>query len=296
MNVVKEKAYAKINLYLDILSRREDGFHDIRTVMHTVSLADEVTVSSVPATKLSVKLSLEGATRTFVPCDEKNLAIKAALAFFEKYNSSANITIKLKKNIPVGAGLAGGSTDAAAVLRALNKIYKKPFTEKALAEIGAEIGSDVPFCVLGKTALCHGRGEDIHHIDKKLGLNIVIANSGEFVSTPQAYSTMDIIYSDFDGSVPCEGREKFNIFTDALENGGNILNGFYNIFEGAVLEACPKALALKEELLSGGAEFAMMSGSGPSVFGVFESKEKAIEVAEELAAKGAFACYAASVE
>ena len=203
MKALKEKAYAKINLYLDVLCKREDGFHDIKTVMHSVSLCDEVTVAISPARTSTIKLSVEG--NVYIPSDGKNLAYKAASLFLEKLGIFANVNIKLVKKIPVAAGLAGGSSDAAAVLRAMNRLYKRPLTLAALCKLGAELGSDVPYCIMGKTAICEGRGELITPISTNIRLHTVIATANEYVSTPAAYSALDRHYSDFDGTVKTGG-------------------------------------------------------------------------------------------
>lgn len=284
MTVVKEKAYAKINLYLDVLGIREDGFHNIKTVMHTVTLADDLTVSVAPSRSLTVSLSIDG--NRFLPNDSKNLVYKAAVMFYEKIGISADVKIKLIKRIPVAAGLAGGSSDAAATLRALNKIHKRPFTTKALLKMGEKLGSDVPYCIIGKTALCEGRGEQITKIRTPLKLNCVIANSGEHVSTPEAYSALDRQYSNFDGSVQSCGGKSFIAMSKMLSSGILDKNAFYNIFETPILEMCPRSSALKDELLSLGAKAVMMSGSGPSLFAVFECKSEAENAKCAILAKG----------
>ena len=148
MTVVKELAHAKVNLYLDVISRREDGFHDIKTVMHSISLADTITVSLSASKETSVRLQIVG--NRHLPTDMKNLAVRAALLYLEKSGINASVEIKLEKCIPVAAGLAGGSSDAAAVLRAMNRLCGKMFSEKALYSMAAELGSDVPYCIYGK--------------------------------------------------------------------------------------------------------------------------------------------------
>ncbi len=285
MTVAKESAYAKINLYLDVLSKREDGFHDIKTVMHSVSLFDKVTVAVVPSKKLKISLSIEGAPE--LHNDGRNLACRAAALFYEKMGCNAEVKIKLVKNIPISAGLAGGSSDAAAVLRALNRIYRKPFTLKALAKIGAELGSDVPYCVIGKTALCEGRGELIKPLKNKNEINAVIVSTDENISTPEAYGTLDALYSDFDGSVPTGGGAYYSRIIGELENGIISSDGMFNVFENVILQKCRKASAVKEMLESLGAEKAMMSGSGPSIFGVFKNAEMA-EKARQIVEKSGF--------
>ncbi len=293
MTVAKELAYAKINLYLDVLSKREDGFHNIKTIMHSVSLADEITVLLTPSRMLNVTLSVDGAQH--LPNDGRNLACRAAVLFFEKLGKAADVKIKLVKRIPIAAGLAGGSSDAAAVLRALNKIYKKPFTLKSLAKMSSELGSDVPYCVLGKTAFCEGRGEIMIPIKTQISLNAVIVSTDEYVSTPEAYKTLDNIYSDFDGSVSTYGDKYFENIIAALEGTGKIYNGMFNVFEKAILPKCKKAEALKAELLSLGADFSMMSGSGPSVFGVFKTQKMAQNAEQKLKAQGVKAWFVQTV-
>ena len=293
MNAVKEKAYAKINLHLDVVKKRDDGFHEIKTVMHTVSLADVVTVAVSPARELSVKLSVDGAI--FLPTDSKNLAYRAAVLFFERLGVNAEVNIRLVKRIPVSAGLAGGSSDAAAVLRALNTLYKRPFTTKALMAIGAELGSDVPYCIVGKTALCEGRGERITRIDSSATLNVVIASAGERVSTPLAYSALDEKYNDFTDYDTEAADGILSVLVASLKHGKPIETDLYNVFETVVFDKCPKSKKLKDVIVALGATHAVMSGSGPSVYGVFATESEAKEAKSKLRELGYFAYAAKSV-
>lgn len=293
MTAIKEKAYAKINLYLDVLGIREDGFHNIKTVMHTVSLADDLIVSVMPSRVLSVTMDVEG--NRFVPTDSKNLAYRAAVLFHERLGVHAAVNIRLVKRIPVAGGLAGGSSDAAATLRALNKLYKKPFTANALLDMGAELGSDVPYCIVGKTALCEGRGEKITKIDSAIKMHFVIANAGDHVSTPEAYRALDEKYSFFDGSVPRDGELYFASLMSTLSEGVFKPEALYNIFEEPVLSKCERSSELKRELYLRSAVAAMMSGSGPSVFAVFESEQEAKATADAIRSLGFFAEYATTV-
>ena len=273
MTTIKERANAKINLYLDVLSKREDGFHDIKTVMHSVRFCDEITVSSVPSPTPSVKIKVIGAN--FLPTDMRNLAVKAAYLFLERAKLSCEVTITMLKRIPVAAGLAGGSSDAAAVLRALNKIHSRLFSISALSSMASELGSDVAYCLYGKTALCEGKGEKITPLPSPQGVAFVIAISNERVSTPGAYKELDVIYSDFSGQVKTKGEERYAKLISSLSRGEILPEGMYNIFEEAVLPKCNGASRIKAELLKLGARAAMMSGSGPSVFGVFDTVEEA---------------------
>lgn len=269
---VKEKAYAKINLFLDVTALRDDGFHSIRTVMHSLSLCDEVTVSAELGVK-NIRLFIEG--EQFLPTDRKNLVYRAAEAFLDKSGISASVQIKLKKRIPVSAGLAGGSTDAAATLRALNRIFNRHFTDKALLSIAEKLGSDVPYCLLGGTALCEGRGEIITRLPDTLDLIALVAIADEHVSTPEAYSLLDGMYSSFDGTVKTEGGAEYDKLLEFISGKTQKMPVLYNIFESAILPSKPKATALKERMISLGATSSLMSGSGPGVFGIFNSEEEA---------------------
>ena len=273
MTSVKEYAYAKVNLYLDVLSKREDGFHDVKTVMHTVSLADEVTVTVKPSATARVTLCVVGHSK--LPTDSRNLAVKAAELFLASTLISAEVNIRLVKNIPVAAGLAGGSTDAAAVLRALNKVFKRPLTEKRLLALAGELGSDVPYCLLGGTALCYGRGEIIERLPENLRLNVVVAIADEYVSTPTAYSELDRIYADFKEPRSDDSSLAFDAVIKAVTTGKLTDVKLFNVFENAIFPICSKAENIKKKMLELGATHSLMSGSGPSVFGIFPDEASA---------------------
>ncbi|MBQ7333154.1 MAG: 4-(cytidine 5'-diphospho)-2-C-methyl-D-erythritol kinase [Clostridia bacterium] len=293
MRIQKERANAKINLYLDVVSTREDGFHDIKSIMHAVSLCDEISVKYIPSKTTYIRLFVEG--NRFLPTDSKNLAYRAAALFLEKASLTAGIEITMHKNIPVAAGLAGGSADAAAVLKALNKIFGKLFSDKALSLIGAELGSDIPFCLYGKTALCEGRGEIVTKLPDSLKMHFVIALGNEHVSTPTAYKRLDEIYSNFDGSVKTGGENRYSKLLDDMKNGILTQDALFNVFEPAVLQICPNAEKIKSQLSELGALATLMSGSGPSVFGVFSSKESALSAIKELHLCNVNAYYAYSI-
>lgn len=292
MTSQKEHAYAKMNLYLDIEGIRDDGFHSIVTVMHTVSLCDDITVSVAPSRGVGVSMQIEGSHR--LPTDGKNLAARAAMLYLERIGEHACVKIKLRKRIPIAAGLAGGSSDAAAVLRAMNRIYKRALSERALLSLAAELGSDVPYCVKGKTALCRGRGEDMTPLCSSLSLHTVIAVADEHISTPWAYRELDRIYSSFDGSVP-HGKQNTDSLISDIARGALSPSELYNIFEDAILPSCGGASDIKAKLLERGAYAALMSGSGPSVFGLFADEHSARECAAYLSGLGYTAHYARSV-
>ena len=275
---VHEKAYAKINLHLNVTAKRQDGFHDIETVMQTVSLCDELAVSLAPSAKAEAHLSICGAD---LPTDSDNIALRAAEFYLARSGKVGRVDISLVKRIPVAAGLAGGSADAAATLRALNRLFNSYFSESELLSMAAELGSDVPFCLLGGRAVCRGRGELIESIASPIDHHFVIAIAdGEQVSTPAAFRTLDEMYSDFDGSVKSDAPA---------------LTELCNIFEGAVFKTCFKAETLKNRMIELGAADALMSGSGPSVFGLFENETAARAAADAISKEGARAYYAHSV-
>lgn len=294
MQSVKEMAYAKINLYLSVTSKRDDGFHGIETVMHTVSLADEVTLTLQSIGKCAVRLAVDGGK--WLPTDAKNIAYAAAMLFMERAGINAEINIRLVKRIPVAAGLAGGSADAAAVLRGMNRLFNRPLTERVLLSLAAELGSDVPYCLLGGTAICGGRGEQITRLPDTLSLHTVIAVAGEHVSTPMAYSALDTLYSNFDGSIPVTSGDALDELLVSIKNGTLQVSGLYNIFEDAVLPGCPGAVGIKARLKELGAKYAMMSGSGPSVFGIFGTASDAENAAATLRAEGIVAHAAQSTK
>ena len=293
MRIQKEKANAKINLYLDVVSLREDGFHDIKSIMHTVSLCDEISVKYIPSKSTYIKLFIAG--NRFLPTDSKNLAHRAAALFLEKASLTAGIEITMRKNIPVAAGLAGGSADAAAVLKAMNKIFGKLFSDKALASIASELGSDIPFCLYGKTALCEGRGEIMTKLPDSLKMHFVIAVGNEHVSTPAAYRRLDEAFSNFDGSVKTGGDAHYARLLSDMKCGTLTQEALFNVFEPAVLPICPNAEKIKLMLKEEGAIATLMSGSGPSVFGVFSNEEAARLAQKKLRDAGVNAHYAYSI-
>lgn len=270
---VKEYANAKVNLYLDVLSKREDGFHDIKTVMHSVKFGDGLVVSAEPAPETTVRISVNG--NKFLPTDSRNIAVRAAYLFLERAKLNASVEITMRKRIPVAAGLAGGSSDAAAVLRALNRIYNKLFSISALNSIAAELGSDVVYCLYGRCALCEGRGEVITKIKTNLSQYVVIAIGNEHMSTPVAYKALDAAYSDFDGTRLTGGDEHYAKLIASLKQNAIADDGIFNVFETAILPMCPIADGIKARLVQLGARAAMMSGSGPAVFGIFDDFDMA---------------------
>ena len=258
-------ANAKINLTLDILRKREDGYHDLQMVMQSVTLADRLTVTSARGAEGQAASNLR-----FLPTGGKNLAQIAAAVFREATGLGGQIDVDIRKLIPVCGGLAGGSADAAAVLHAMNRLTGAGLSLEQLAEIGARAGSDVPFCVLGGTALAEGRGERLAPLSPLPPCNIVICKPAFSVSTPQLFGRVNVrklvrrpdtagMIAALDaGDLPGVARRMYNVFEDVLEP-----------------RRYREIASIKGLLIDCGALGASMSGSGPSVFGLFEREADA---------------------
>lgn len=267
MEQVRERARAKLNLTLDVLGRREDGYHDLRMVMQSVEYGDDVTLlPGEPGRGPRVE-----SENRFLPGGEKNLAVAAALRYWEALGlPPEDLTIRLEKRIPMCAGMAGGSSDAAAVLRALNRLGGEPCSPTALAEIGERVGSDVPYCVLGCTALVEGRGERITPLTPLPGCWIVICKPDFPVSTPELFAAID--------RVRVRRRPDTKGLLRALEAGDleGLARRMYNVFEDALpRRQAAKVSEIKHTLIEQGALGATMSGSGPTAFGLFREEEEA---------------------
>lgn len=271
------KAFAKINLTLDITGVRPDGFHTLRSVMVPVSLCDEITIER------SDSFSFDCNIKSLVTHD--NLAVRAAKSFFECAQTESDVSITLKKNIPFPAGLGGGSADAAAVLKGLNEFFGNPVSEDVLFSLAEKLGSDVPVCLLGKPALCEGRGEVLTPLSSFRSLPVVIAIGEARLSTPAVYRAYDA------ANLPV--RNDTDLFLDALASkSDSIIQTFGNAFEPVTDALAPETKLLREYMLSFGAENSHLSGSGPSVYGVFATNESASAAAEKLRALGysAYCC------
>lgn len=286
-----ERANAKINLYLNVLSRREDGYHRIQSVMQTVSLCDLISLDFYPSAHTSIRMQASGDPS--LPTDCRNLAFRAAERLLAHTGRSGAVEIRLEKHIPVAAGLAGGSADAAAVLRGLNALLGSPLSTEELLTLGAGLGADVPFCIRGGCAEVGGIGEELAQVPSMVSRPLLVACLGEGVSTPWAYAELDRRYGNFAEAREEDGR--LSRLLSALEKGEDIARtgALYNVFEEAVLPQRPGALALRRAMLDGGACAAMMSGSGPSVFGLFSDEQTAAATLEALRGMGAkaFLCY-----
>ena len=286
-----ERANAKINAYLNIQSRREDGYHNIVSVMQTVSLCDLVTVDFQPAPQSRIALTVSGNEN--LPADCRNLAWRAAERFLGHTGLTGEVKIMIQKHIPTSAGLAGGSADAAAVLRALNRLCGDALSTEELCKIGLTLGADVPFCIHGGTMLSTGVGEKLERVSPMPTCALVVAVGEEGVSTPQAYAALDEKYSFF--AHPREDNHDVYELIDLWQGDALAASAtcFYNIFEDVIAAQNTDVGAIKRLMREGGAISAMMSGSGPSVFGVFEAQSKAEATCASLQEMGykAFVCH-----
>ena len=268
------QAFAKLNLTLDILGKREDGYHDLRMVMQSITLADTLTLEENQGEGLRVSANLR-----FLPTGEKNLAAAAALRFWEALGREPeDLDIRIEKRIPVCAGMAGGSSDAAAVLRALNQRSGEPFSPKELARLGERVGSDVPYCVLGGTALAEGRGEVLTPLPPLPRCWVVACKPDFPISTPELFAQAD--------RVKLRRRPDTAGLLSALEAGdlGGVARRMYNVFEDVLPHRLYARVAeIKNELVQRGALGANMSGSGPTAFGLFDCQEAAEEARTSLA-------------
>ena len=282
MDKIKEIAYAKINIFLDVIEKMEDGYHDLLTIMQLISLHDEVYLEF----NTDGKINLECENLDVGVAPENNLAYIAAEKFYEKYRTptAPKVKIRIVKNIPVASGLGGGSADAAAVLRGLNKLFDKPFTEKELCEIGMEIGSDVPFCVVGGAHICRGRGTpklDIYGIQHYY---VVTACGDKKLSTAAAYKRLDEEYNNF--AIHISPVDFDCVCSHLMSRRCRLALPFlYNLFD-MIYDENSYVQKIKKLMMDNDGVFAMVSGSGPTVFGLFEDIVYAEDMQEILRKEG----------
>lgn len=280
------QAYAKLNLSLDVLSRRDDGYHDMCMVMQTISLCDTVSIKEELDEGIRVSTNLR-----FLPNDERNLAAIAAKKYWEANGCQGKgLSIKIDKLIPVCAGMGGGSSDAAAVLRALNTMSEDPVPLDRLAEIGEKVGSDVPYCVIGGTALAEGKGEVLTHLPALPDCYIVVCKPAFSVSTPELFGCIDC------RKIRC--RPDTEGIVSALHAGylPGVARRMYNVFEDVLPDRKRAEIdRIKYELISEGALGAVMSGTGPTVFGIFDNESKARSAYDILKAQYSDAFFAKPV-
>lgn len=270
---MKIKAYAKINISLDIVGKREDGYHLLEMIMQSIDLYDEI---SIEKQKENITITCD---KQYVPTDERNLAYKAAKLFKEEYNITSGVSININKNIPVCAGLAGGSTDAAAVLKIMNKLFNINASEEKLMELGLKLGADVPYCISGGTAVCKGIGEDVSKIRPFKDKILVLVKPPFGVSTKSVYQDFDL------GKV--RSHPKTDLLIKAIENDNLelVCNNMKNLLENVTLRKHKILMNIKEEMRRSGAIGTMMSGSGPTVFAFFDNMLSAQRCFEKMKLK-----------
>lgn len=280
---IEVKAYAKINLLLDIVATRKDGYHDLFMIMQSVGIYDIVTVEKIKGKKIVITCN-----KNDIPLDEHNIAHKAATAFFKSQNiKDTGIHIDIKKMIPHAAGLAGGSADGAGVIVALNKMYNTDLSDKQLCEIGVKVGADVPFCITGGTLLSQGIGDVLNKVKPLKKCYIVLAKPDIGVNTGYAYK-------QFDEQGKLHTPDKFGMLSAIQSRDLNdICSKMENVFEQFI--EVPNRVDMKEIMRNNGAIGTCMSGSGPTVFGIFNDKESAEKSAEELKVYAKDICVCAPV-
>lgn len=271
MNEINLKAMAKINLSLDVVRQREDGYHEVRMIMQTINLYDKLFLKKSP--KAGIRLTTNA---DFLPTDQNNLVYKAAKLLMDEFQIEEGLEISLEKSIPVAAGMAGGSSDAAAVLLGVNELFDLKLSQKQLMERGVNIGADVPYCVMGGTALAEGIGEKLTKLTSAPDCYVLIAKPNISVSTKFVYENLHAnelkVHPDIDGMIA-------EIENKSLEG---VAEKMGNVLETVTVREYPVIEEIKDCMKENGAVNAMMSGSGPTVFGIFHKKEQAQQAEQTL--------------
>lgn len=274
---IQLKALAKINLGLDVLRRREDGYHEVKMIMQTISLHDDLEIRRIKTPEIQVKTNLY-----YLPTNENNLVYKAAKLLMDEFGIKEGVSIQLKKRIPVAAGMAGGSTDGAAVLWGMNQMYGLGLSRQELMERGVKLGADVPYCVQRGTALAEGIGERLSVLPSMPKCTILIAKPGISVSTKFVYENLHANdlkpeqHPDVDRMIEAMKEKNLDLLCERM---GNVL-------ETVTIPAYPVIQEIKEHMMACGAAGAMMSGSGPTVFGIFHSPVQAKAAMKDLKVNG----------
>ena len=274
---IQLKALAKINLGLDVLRRREDGYHEVKMIMQTISLHDDLEIRRIKTPEIQVKTNLY-----YLPTNENNLVYKAAKLLMDEFGIKEGVAIQLKKRIPVAAGMAGGSTDGAAVLWGMNQMYGLGLSRQELMERGVKLGADVPYCVQRGTALAEGIGERLSVLPSMPKCTILIAKPGISVSTKFVYENLHANdlkpeqHPDVDRMIETMKEKNLDLLCERM---GNVL-------ETVTIPAYPVIQEIKEHMMACGAAGAMMSGSGPTVFGIFHSPVQAKAAMKDLKVNG----------
>lgn len=275
MRQIELKALAKINLGLDVLGRRENGYHDVRMVMQSIYLYDDVKIEKREQPGIEIVTNL-----FFLPTGDGNIAYKAADILIREFDLKEGVRITLKKHIPVAAGMAGGSSNAAAVLFGMNRLFGLKLSKEELMKRGVKLGADVPYCIMRGTVLAEGIGEELRMLPAMPKCTVLIAKPPISVSTKVVYEALD--------SAPIENHPDIDGLIAGLEKGNlrEVASHMGNVLEDVTIPMHPVIEEIKQEMKSAGALNAMMSGSGPTVFGLFENKMEARKAQERIRAKG----------
>ena len=275
MKQIELKALAKINLGLDVLGRRENGYHDVRMIMQSVYLYDDVVIVRKDLPGIEVETNLH-----FLPTDENNIAYKAAAMLMEEFKLPGGVRIVLNKHIPVAAGMAGGSSNAAAVLFGMNKMFRLGLSQRSLMERGVRLGADVPYCIMRGTALAEGIGEKLTRLPEVPKCYVLIGKPGINVSTKTAYENLNLEgigkHPDIDGLIGAIRNNDLYAMASRMEN----------VFEPGIIRQYPVIGNIKNLMEEKGALKAVMSGSGPTVFGIFDNRDKMAAAARSLRKSG----------
>lgn len=275
MDNISLKALAKINLGLDVVRRREDGYHEVRMVMQTIHLFDRLDISKTKEPGIQIQCNLP-----FVPTNESNLVYKAAKMLMEEFDITEGVSVNLQKRIPVAAGMAGGSTDGAAMLYGMNQIFELGLSQQELMERGVKLGADVPYCLMRGTALAEGIGEELTALPPMVKCPVLIAKPAISVSTKFVYENLKLddetVHPDID-----------QLIADIKAKDLHAIAGHMgNVLESVTIPEYPIIAQIKEQMMKSGAINSMMSGSGPTVFGLFEDEETAKKAYDDMVASG----------
>lgn len=269
IGMVRQKAYAKVNIGLDVLRRRPDGYHELKMIMQTVDIFDDLTFER--EREPGIRLSIEGAD---LPADENNLVYKAAALMMEQKQIGEGVAIKVTKRIPIAAGMAGGSADAAAAMRGLNTLFEMGYSAEELRELGVRLGADIPYCITGGTMLSEGIGEVLTPLPAPPECYLAVAKPNIDVSTAFVYQNLHAdslpFHPDIDGMVKALAAGDLKGITDRMEN----------VLETVTVPIYPVIDKIKRRMCELGAENALMSGSGPTVFGIYKEQKTAKKAAE----------------
>lgn len=260
MDQIRLRALAKINLGLDVVRRRDDGYHEVRMIMQTINLYDQILITRTAKPGIQIETNL-----SFLPVNENNLVYKAAALLMDEFGIRDGVFVKLGKRIPVAAGMAGGSSDAAAVLYGMNRMFHLNLSKRELMKLGVKLGADVPYCIMRGTALAEGIGEKLTPLPPMPKCYVVIAKPGISISTRYVYEHLDANHLSRHAPI---GRQLKALRAGDLEG---VVRNMENVLETVTLPEYPVVAELKDRLMAEGALGAMMSGSGPTVFGLFDN-------------------------